>query len=64
MLARLQEAVAAWPILESAGLRLGSPAVSTATDGTHSDSWMGQFMAQVNQLALRLGFQALLQPIA
>ena len=29
------------------GLRLGSPAVSVAQDGTTSSSWIGQFMQQV-----------------
>lgn len=47
LLACLQEAVAAWPILQSAGLRLGSPAQSTGTDGTQPQSWLGQFMAEV-----------------
>ena len=32
------------------GLRLGSPAVSVAVDGTTSSSWIGQFMQQVRGL--------------
>ena len=43
----LQEAIAAWPILQNSGLRLGSPALSADQDGTNSSSWIGQFMTQV-----------------
>ena len=45
----LQEAIAAWPTLQNSGLRLGSPALSTAQDGTESSSWIGQFMTQVTR---------------
>ena len=48
----VQQAVAAWPTLMASGLRLGSPAVSIAQDGTRRDSWLGQFMQQVLYLAL------------
>ena len=50
--ALLQQALAAWPTLMASGLRLGSPAVSIAQDGTRRDSWLGQFMQQVRCLAL------------
>ena len=46
----LQEAIAAWPAMMGSGLRLGSPAVSVAVDGTTSSSWIGQFMQQVRGL--------------
>lgn len=44
----LQEAIAAWPKLQASGLRLGSPALSVAEDGTLPSSWIGQFMQQVS----------------
>ena len=47
----VQQAIAAWPTLMASGLRLGSPAVSVAQDGTRRDSWLGQFMQQVCCLA-------------
>lgn len=50
----LQQAIAAWPTLMASGLRLGSPAVSVAQDGTRRDSWLGQFMQQVPCLATAL----------
>ena len=46
----MQEAIAAWPAMMGSGLRLGSPAVSVAVDGTTSASWIGQFMQQVRGL--------------
>ncbi len=48
----VQQAIAAWPTLMASGLRLGSPAVSVAQDGSRRDSWLGQFMQQVLDLAL------------
>ena len=44
----LQQAIAAWPKLMASGLRLGSPALSVAEDGTLPSSWIGQFMQQVS----------------
>ena len=50
MVSVVQQAIAAWPTLMASGLRLGSPAVSVAQDGTRRDSWLGQFMQQVKCL--------------
>lgn len=47
----VEAAIAAWPILEETGLRLGSPAA------VHADNeWMQSFMAQVKKQKLRVDF--------
>lgn len=47
------QAIAAWPKLMSAGLRLGSPAVSDDGDGR---AWMQAFMAEIDRLGYRVDF--------
>lgn len=49
------QALALWPLLQSTGLRMGSPAASqTRTLG--ADSWLGQFMAGAEKQGLRVDF--------
>lgn len=48
------QAAALWPQLESTGLKLGSPAVATPSDG-----WLAAFMKLVRQRHLRVDFIAL-----
>jgi hypothetical protein len=48
------EAVALWPQLERTGLKLGSPAVATPSDG-----WLAAFMKLVRRRHLRVDFIAL-----
>jgi hypothetical protein len=52
----VEEALDAWPALESTGLRLGSPAV--ASDGADPDGWLGKFMAGAHKRGLRVDFVA------
>ncbi|CAK0786608.1 hypothetical protein CVIRNUC_009822 [Coccomyxa viridis] len=53
------EAIAAWPAMMGSGLRLGSPAVSVAVDGTTSSSWIGQFMQQVEANKYKVDFMTI-----
>jgi hypothetical protein len=48
------QAAAAWPKLESTGLKLGSPATAVPTDG-----WLARFMKLARQRGLRVDFIAL-----
>ncbi|CAK0786607.1 hypothetical protein CVIRNUC_009821 [Coccomyxa viridis] len=50
------QAIAAWPTLMASGLRLGSPALSASENGTDPNSWIGQFMQQINQKAYHVDF--------
>ena len=48
----VEQAIEAWPLLMSTGLRLGSPAVADPPNGSDHD-WLGRFMS----LAAAQGFQ-------
>lgn len=52
----VEEALDAWPALESTGLRLGSPAV--ATGAPDPDGWLGRFMSGAAERGLRVDFVA------
>jgi hypothetical protein len=47
----VEEAIAAWPVLEKTGMRLGSPACVNA-----DKNWMREFMKEVKQRKLRVDF--------
>jgi hypothetical protein len=50
----VEDALAAWPRLESTGLRLGSPAV--AFGGDTAGGWLDRFMTGAKQKGLRVDF--------
>ncbi len=51
----VERALAAWPELESLGMRLGSPAVGTGDD-LKPDGWLARFMAGAEKNHLRVDF--------
>jgi Glycosyl hydrolase catalytic core len=56
------QAIALWPRLQSTGLQLGSPAVSSPSTPSQSDpskSWLDDFMGQARAKGLRVDFIAL-----
>jgi len=53
----VEEAIGLWPQLMATGMRLGSPAPSTA-GALGKDSWLGRFMAQAEAKGLRVDFIA------
>ena len=54
----VDEAISLWPLLESTGKRLGSPATSSKDKRTKSGSWMDQFMTQAAAKGLKIDFLA------